>query len=201
MSVAKKGKVVMVNHQRLFGFIEEEVTNDQVFFHFNDYAPHFFDFGDGVVIASAVGSHLPTYPRKGDILYYHSALGRKGRRTISWVYEVQHIAAETEKLKKEILELRTKPPYSGSDPFRSRSTNDTRYSPPPPPPPPPRQPQTPLPWRVVLAIPWGTTITRKIVTSQYRKLAFDRHPDRGGSHQAMADLNRARDEALRFVTV
>jgi hypothetical protein len=35
------------------------------------------------------------------------------------------------------------------------------------------------------------------VEAAYRRLARARHPDRGGSNEAMAELNAARDEALR----
>ena len=42
--------------------------------------------------------------------------------------------------------------------------------------------------------------SRAIIEAQYRRLALDRHPDRGGSQSSMAELNRARDEALKAVT-
>ncbi len=40
---------------------------------------------------------------------------------------------------------------------------------------------------------------RSVIESSFRALAQSRHPDRGGSHQAMAELNRAREEALKEV--
>jgi hypothetical protein len=38
--------------------------------------------------------------------------------------------------------------------------------------------------------------TRDLIEANFRRLARDRHPDRGGSDHAMAELNRARDQAL-----
>lgn len=49
-------------------------------------------------------------------------------------------------------------------------------------------------WREVLAL--GSAPARQDIESAYRTLARERHPDAGGSHEAMAELNRARDEAL-----
>lgn len=39
--------------------------------------------------------------------------------------------------------------------------------------------------------------SREEIEAAFRRLARERHPDRGGSDAMMADLNRARDEALR----
>jgi hypothetical protein len=41
--------------------------------------------------------------------------------------------------------------------------------------------------------------TRGVIDSNFRQLAQERHPDRGGSHAAMAELNAARDQALREI--
>jgi hypothetical protein len=41
--------------------------------------------------------------------------------------------------------------------------------------------------------------TRSIIEAKFRELARSRHPDRGGSDHAMAELNRARDQALQEV--
>lgn len=62
-------------------------------------------------------------------------------------------------------------------------------------------------WREVLRLApdWPATTTRPeasrgIVTSRYRQLAGQRHPDvPGGSDAQMAELNWARDEALREI--
>lgn len=55
------------------------------------------------------------------------------------------------------------------------------------------------PWRKVLGIAEGASgiITPETVNAAYRELAKAAHPDlQGGSHEAMAMLNAARDEAL-----
>jgi hypothetical protein len=39
--------------------------------------------------------------------------------------------------------------------------------------------------------------SRDVIEAQYRRLAKDRHPDAGGSSDAMAELNAARDAALK----
>jgi len=52
-------------------------------------------------------------------------------------------------------------------------------------------------WRVVLSFPPGVTPTREAVEKNYRSRAKQFHPDTpGGSHEGMAELNQARDEAL-----
>lgn len=38
--------------------------------------------------------------------------------------------------------------------------------------------------------------SRDVIEANFRRLAHDRHPDRGGSHDAMSDLNEARAAAL-----
>lgn len=50
-------------------------------------------------------------------------------------------------------------------------------------------------WQV-LGLPEGAS--RTLVQQAFRRLADLAHPDKGGSDAAMAELNRARDEALAF---
>lgn len=52
-----------------------------------------------------------------------------------------------------------------------------------------------LPWWQVLRI--AANASRSEIEVAFRALAVERHPDRGGSHDMMADLNRAREDALR----
>ena len=60
---------------------------------------------------------------------------------------------------------------------------------------------TPAPrsWREVLEIPHGVIVPSGKVEARYRDLAKKRHPDAGGTVEAMAELNRARREALEDV--
>lgn len=51
------------------------------------------------------------------------------------------------------------------------------------------------PWWQVLQV--SESATREEIEAAYRRLARERHPDRCGSHEMMAELNRARDEALQ----
>lgn len=54
-------------------------------------------------------------------------------------------------------------------------------------------------WRTVLGV-GGNGVTRATVEKAYRDLAKTRHPDApGGSTDAMAELNAARDQALREI--
>lgn len=57
------------------------------------------------------------------------------------------------------------------------------------------------PWREVLKMDgFDTALTDTgMVEARYRVLAKKAHPDAGGSHEAMAELNRARDEALKEI--
>ncbi|OAE43966.1 hypothetical protein [Brucella intermedia] len=52
-------------------------------------------------------------------------------------------------------------------------------------------------WRTVLNFAAFDHVTTAIIEARFKKLAKELHPDvKGGSHQAMADLNQAREEAL-----
>lgn len=50
-------------------------------------------------------------------------------------------------------------------------------------------------WRAVFGLKNGDATVER-VKERYRELAYDRHPDRGGSDSMMAELNAARDQAL-----
>ena len=50
-------------------------------------------------------------------------------------------------------------------------------------------------WHEVLGVP--PNADRATITRAYRKLAAIHHPDKGGSVERMAEINKARDEALR----
>lgn len=54
-------------------------------------------------------------------------------------------------------------------------------------------------WREVLCIPPDRHVDQAFVRSMYRQLAMKMHPDKGGSQEAMAELNAARDAALEAV--
>lgn len=54
----------------------------------------------------------------------------------------------------------------------------------------------PRPWRAVFCWTESAPVTRALVEERYRQLARERHPDRGGSSEAMAELNAAREAAL-----
>jgi hypothetical protein len=49
-------------------------------------------------------------------------------------------------------------------------------------------------WSDVLQV--NRTATAEIIQANFRRLARDRHPDRGGSDELMAELNQAREDAL-----
>lgn len=49
-------------------------------------------------------------------------------------------------------------------------------------------------WSDILGVARGATIDQ--IQKAYRELAMKRHPDRGGSQEQMAELNRARDAAV-----
>lgn len=55
-------------------------------------------------------------------------------------------------------------------------------------------------WREVLGIgPGVVPVTAAIVEDQFRRLAKKHHPDAGGSHELMSELNEARAAALKEV--
>lgn len=54
-------------------------------------------------------------------------------------------------------------------------------------------------WEVLKFNRAGEVITREAIVARHRELARTRHPDVGGSVQQMAELNRARDQALQEV--
>lgn len=49
-------------------------------------------------------------------------------------------------------------------------------------------------WWEVLQVP--STATKEAIQAAYRKLASEAHPDKGGTAERMAEINRARDEGL-----
>lgn len=61
------------------------------------------------------------------------------------------------------------------------------------------QNRTGRPWREVFGIAGDRNVTREFIEAQYRSLAHVRHPDKGGTHEAMSELSAARDAALREV--
>lgn len=55
------------------------------------------------------------------------------------------------------------------------------------------------PWREVFGID-SRAVTKASIEQRFRDLSKERHPDKpGGSHDAMSELSRARDEALREI--
>lgn len=61
-------------------------------------------------------------------------------------------------------------------------------------------PSSKRPWREVLCMPASAILGADLIEQQYRLLARKAHPDApGGSHDAMSELNRAKDEALREI--
>lgn len=56
-------------------------------------------------------------------------------------------------------------------------------------------------WRDILGLrPTTGQITKGDVESAYRKLALEHHPDKGGTAEAMAELNAARQTALKEIS-
>jgi hypothetical protein len=53
-------------------------------------------------------------------------------------------------------------------------------------------------WRTELGMPDARDLTWTAVEAQYRRLLLERHPDRGGSHDAIVRLNLARDAARAY---
>lgn len=52
-------------------------------------------------------------------------------------------------------------------------------------------------WRAVLGITEGVALTKAVIESFYRDAARRAHPDAGGTNDQMAELNAARDSALK----
>lgn len=55
-------------------------------------------------------------------------------------------------------------------------------------------------WEVLKFDRAGDIITRDAIKARHRELAQTRHPDTGGSDHQMAELNRARDQALQEIS-
>lgn len=54
-------------------------------------------------------------------------------------------------------------------------------------------------WRNILALPTDARLTPDSIEAAFKQLAIVRHPDKGGSSEAMAELNNARETALREI--
>lgn len=52
------------------------------------------------------------------------------------------------------------------------------------------------PWYAVLGVTPGATVEQ--INAAYRAKAMTAHPDKGGSHAAMSELNAARDEGMKL---
>lgn len=65
------------------------------------------------------------------------------------------------------------------------------------PPPPGSKPARP--WLAVLGFSTFDGLSTATIEARFKKLAKECHPDAGGSAEAMAELNRARDEALKEI--
>ncbi len=55
-------------------------------------------------------------------------------------------------------------------------------------------------WHEALGIEPGVVLTVEVIEGRFRDLLLRHHPDRGGSESLMAEINVARDEALRSLT-
>lgn len=55
-------------------------------------------------------------------------------------------------------------------------------------------------WRDILGFSASVSPSCAEVTHHYRRLASNAHPDKGGSHEAMTNLNRAYDEATKEIS-
>jgi DnaJ-class molecular chaperone len=53
-------------------------------------------------------------------------------------------------------------------------------------------------WAAILEVQ-GKQINAEIIDRQYRLLAKKRHPDAGGSNEAMTELNLAKNSALKWI--
>jgi hypothetical protein len=54
-------------------------------------------------------------------------------------------------------------------------------------------------WREVLGLDDGVWVDRETVEAAFRARAKEVHPDAGGSHEAMSELNAARAQALKEI--
>lgn len=55
------------------------------------------------------------------------------------------------------------------------------------------------PWRTVMEFPAAAEVNADMIAARFRLLASKFHPDRGGDPSKLAELNAARDEALREI--
>lgn len=77
--------------------------------------------------------------------------------------------------------------------FWKKQQTNKQYSPPPP----PKEPV--FSWRIVLGFGVNEVVTEEEIKKRYRKEAFKRHPDRGGTDALINELFKARDLAYRFL--
>jgi len=185
----QKGVVVNVNHQRKFGFVEEERTKVQYFFHSGRYGSLRINQKDEILFDLGI---VVTFPRLGDVFYFIEDGLSMNPRVSVWVYQIDYVAIEAGLLKSRIHRERSQRLQQQ----RARPRPQWSTPPPPPPPPKPRQQRT---WREVLGFRIGERVTLDLIDQKFRTLALVLHPDRGGSHEKMVELTGARAEALRFV--
>lgn len=109
--------------------------------------------------------------------------------------ETERLRRETERMRQEAEERARQAEEAARGRRASAGSSSSRRRKAPPPPP----AEGPLWWLAELRI--SAPFTADAVRQAYRRLAFNAHPDRGGTHEAMVRLNRARDAALAFLSV
>lgn len=134
------------------------------------------------------GEAAKTMPDPGIAVYFQY----RGRPMVMAVDRFQNIAANMRSLGMAIEAMRQLERHGGGAMMERAFTGFAALPPPS---------SSGRPWKEVLGL---TTPTRELiredVMTAYRALAKERHPDViGGTADAMAELNRARDEGLRAV--
>ena len=84
------------------------------------------------------------------------------------------------------------------DPYQGRRGRQHHQEAPQPRRAPPQQPYR-FQWAVILELPGNGPWTAADVKAQYRKLAMQYHPDRGGNAAKMAAINAAHEQAMAWL--
>ena len=84
-------------------------------------------------------------------------------------------------------------PFWGEGPDERWASRDDNYYKPPPPPPPAHDEKISIFAKSLMALGLTSKPTKDELKTAFRKMAVLHHPDRGGSHEKMAELNNARE--------
>lgn len=146
---------------------------------------------DDIVVSTNVRTRMDGYPRSdepnpsdpGVAVYWET---RTGERRVMAIDIYRRVADNLAAVAASLEALRAIERHGGAQILERAFTGFTALP-------------APVAWHEVLGIPAGAAVSSAMIQAKYSRLASSAHPDKGGSHERMSELNQARDAALREI--